>query len=151
MRGSALTLASVAAAALAIGVGAPPAAEISTPFVVARAPLGKSVRDLLRGRVAEDVMCTRACAVSTSVVIRRSAARRLGITGVTGDWYEIGTASGRLSARVHRKLTLQLKPRAVEAIGKAGAAKLQILGRVEARATAAPAKRGSAAWIVTLA
>jgi len=134
--------------ALAMAPGAI-AAGGKTPLVVAKAPLGQTVQDLLKGKFVEKVTCSRACTMTTSVVIRPRMARRLGFTKVVdGQWVEIGSAKRVLSAKTPTKVTIRLNAQAKRRLVKANSG-LQVLGRVNATSNRTPRTRGSAGWVVT--
>ena len=133
-------------AALVIAV--PAAARVT--LVTAKVPLNKSVSQLLRGSFKETVSCTRACSLRTSVRIRANVARSLGFQGVrSGKLFQIATNSSRLRVNGAVRLGFTLTPQAKALLPRAKS-DLQLIGTVNAVTTAAPVKRGTASWIVTL-
>jgi hypothetical protein len=134
---------------VALAVAPPIRAASTLPLVVAKAPLGQTVQDLLEGRFVEKVSCRRACTMTTSLVISDRTARRLGFKGVVaGRWVQIGTAKARLEAKMLKKVAIRLNAQARLRLPMARA-DIRVLGRVEAMSTRSPRVSGSAGWFVT--
>ena len=104
-----------------------------------------TVEAFMSRRFQETVTCREACKVSTRVLIKAGAARRLGFRNVTGKLVLIATNKAALRARTPTKLTFTLTREAQARLGKATAT-LDIYASVQAVPLSRPAVNFSVGW-----
>jgi hypothetical protein len=104
-----------------------------------------TVESFMNRQFKEIVTCTRACTVTSKVLIRAPLAMRLGFPNVRGKLVLIATNKGTLKAETPTRLSYVLTPEAKQHLGKATAT-IPIFGSVRSVPKSRPTANYSVGW-----
>jgi hypothetical protein len=122
-----------------------PSGEAKAYPVSVKVPRQATVESFMNHKFKEIVTCTRACTVTTSVLIRASVAKRLGFENVTGKLVLIATNKGALKAQTPTRLSFVLTRQAEQHLGKA-TSMVGIFGSVRSVPKSRPTANYSVGW-----
>jgi hypothetical protein len=124
---------------------AAPSGEAKAYPVSVKVPRQASTESFMSHQFKEIVTCTRACTVTSSVVIRASVAKRLGFENVAGKLVLIATNKGTLKPQTPTGLWFVLTRQARQHLGKA-ASTVAIFGSVRSVPKSRPTVNYSVGW-----
>lgn len=133
-------------AACLAACAAPPSSSGAQAFLVTvKVPSQSAVASFTGGGFQETVTCREACRVSTRVLIRAGAARRLGFPNVTGRLVLVATNSAKLKAKTPTRLSFTLTPQAKARLPKATGL-IELFGSVQGFPNSRPTVNVSVGW-----
>jgi hypothetical protein len=124
---------------------AAPSGEAKPYPVSVKVPRQASVESFVNREFKEIVTCTRACTVTSSVLIRASLAKRLGFPNVKGKLVLIAANKGTLKAHTPTRLSFVLTRQAKQHLGTATAT-IPIFGSVRSVPKSRPTANYSVGW-----
>jgi hypothetical protein len=113
--------------------------------VSVKVPRQATVESFMNRQFKEIVTCTRACTVTSSVLIRATLAKRLGFANVRGKLVLIATNKATLKAATPTRLSFVLTRQAKQHLGKATST-VPIFGAVRSVPKSRPTANYSVGW-----